>query len=102
MARIKREKASEPQIEAAMARLPGWEISEGKLCKEFQFGSFAEAIGWMVSVAIIADKLDHHPEWSNVYGRVGVRLVTHDLGNILSTFDLELAERMEELAQQTR
>ena len=52
----------------------------------------------MVSVAIYADKIDHHPEWSNVYNRVQVNLVTHDLANAISTWDLDLAGKMEELA----
>jgi len=96
--RLERAIASRSQIDAAIASLPGWELSEGKLCKEFRFDSFADAIGWMVSVAIFADKLDHHPEWCNVYGRVSARLVTHDLGSVISTLDLQLAKRMEELA----
>jgi 4a-hydroxytetrahydrobiopterin dehydratase len=54
-------------------------------------------MGWMVSAGIQADKLDHHPEWANVYSRVTVDLVTHDLG-ALSTLDVALAEKMEELA----
>ena len=54
--------------------------------------------GWMVSAAIYADKIDHHTEWSNVYNRVHVNLVTHDLGNAISTWDVDLARKMEELA----
>ena len=79
-----------------MDGLPGWTLTGGKLSKAFKFGSFAEAIGWMVSVAIFADRIDHHPEWSNVYSRVNVALITHDVGAI-STLDLALASRMEEL-----
>jgi 4a-hydroxytetrahydrobiopterin dehydratase len=52
----------------------------------------------MMSVAIHADKMDHHPEWSNVYNRVTVDLVTHDLNNAISSFDVQLAQKMEELA----
>jgi len=86
------------EIEAALADLPGWQVADGKLTKSYKFKSFAAAIGWMVSVAIYADKLDHHPEWSNVYNRVQVNLVTHDLGNAISTWDIDLARKMEALA----
>jgi 4a-hydroxytetrahydrobiopterin dehydratase len=95
-----RNKVSEADLSAALANdLPGWAVKEGKLHKQYKFGSFAEAIGWMVSVAIHADKMDHHPEWSNVYSRVTVDLVTHDLDNAISNLDLELARKMEALAR---
>ena len=87
------------ELQAALGDLPGWEVIDGKLSKLYRFNSFAAAIGWMVSVAIYADKIDHHPEWSNVYSRVQVNLVTHDLGNAISTFDLALARNMDELAE---
>ncbi|NCF65573.1 MAG: 4a-hydroxytetrahydrobiopterin dehydratase [Chloroflexi bacterium] len=86
------------EVQTALADLPGWEVVDGKLSKLFRFQSFAAAMGWMVSVAIYADKIDHHPEWSNVYSRVQVNLVTHDLDNAISTFDLALARKMDELA----
>ena len=92
-----RRRATEEEVTAALAGLSGWEIKSGKLHKTFQFKSFAEAMGWMVSVAIYADKLDHHPDWSNGYNKVVVDLVTHDMGAI-STLDLDLAARMNELA----
>lgn len=94
----KREAANEQQLQEGLATLPGWTVEDGKLCKTFKFGSFAEALGWMVSAGVAADKMDHHPEWSNVYNRVSVSLVTHDLGNVISTYDLTLAQKMEELA----
>jgi 4a-hydroxytetrahydrobiopterin dehydratase len=86
------------EIEAALAELPGWQVVDGKLTKSYKFKSFAAAIGWMVSVAIYADKIDHHPEWSNVYNRVQAHLVTHDLGNAISTWDVDLARKMETMA----
>ena len=94
---MERRKLTDEELADALQRLPGWEVVDGKLHKEFKFGSFAEAMGWMVSAGIQADKLDHHPEWCNVYSRVTIDLVTHDLGT-LSTLDVALAERMEELA----
>lgn len=85
------------ELENIEQNLPGWKIQNGKLFKLFKFNSFAEAMGWMVSVSIFADKIDHHPDWSNSYNKVEVELVTHDLGSI-STLDVELARRMEEVA----
>ena len=93
-----RQKLSESELTAALADLSGWEVREGKLHKAYKFDSFAAAMGWMVSVAIHADKMDHHPEWTNVYNRVSVDLVTHDLGNAISNLDVELAQKMEKLA----
>lgn len=95
---MSRRKVTEEEVSEALEDyLPGWEVKDGKLHKSYQFDSFAEAMGWMVSVAIQADKLDHHPDWSNGYNKVVVDLMTHDLG-ALSTYDLELAAKMEELA----
>ncbi len=93
-----RKALSEDEIELALHELPGWEVKDGKLNKAFKFDSFAQAIGWMVSVAVYADKIDHHPEWSNVYSRVEVDLSTHDLGNAISNQDIELARKMNVLA----
>ena len=86
-------------IATALEELPGWEVRGSKLHKTFKFNSFAEAIGWMVSVALYADKADHHPEWANVYNRVRVDLTTHDLGAI-SQLDVDLAKQMESLARE--
>lgn len=88
-----------PKSELAeiLATLPGWEIKDGKLHKAFKFTSFAAALGWMVAVGIEADKMDHHPEWSNVYNRVTVNLVTHDMNNAISNLDIALAQKMDSL-----
>ncbi|RMG96027.1 MAG: 4a-hydroxytetrahydrobiopterin dehydratase [Chloroflexi bacterium] len=94
-----RYKLEAQELATALTELSGWEVRDGKLHKTYKFGSFAQAIGWMVSVAVVADKIDHHPEWSNVYNRVTVNLVTHDLGNVISNLDVELARKMDELAQ---
>jgi 4a-hydroxytetrahydrobiopterin dehydratase len=95
---MERRKLEQAEIESALVDLPGWQVQDGKLHKTFKFASFARAIGWMTSVAVIADKMDHHPEWTNVYNRVTVNLVTHDLGNVISSWDVTLAQNMEELA----
>jgi 4a-hydroxytetrahydrobiopterin dehydratase len=75
----------------------GWEIVDGKLHREFRFGDFVEAFGFMSRVALVAEKSDHHPEWSNVWNRVTVDLVTHDAGGITDR-DVALANTMNELA----
>jgi 4a-hydroxytetrahydrobiopterin dehydratase len=93
-----RTKLRETEIEAALGELPGWVVEGGKLHKTFKFDSFAEAIGWMVTVALYADKKDHHPEWRNVYNKVEVNLATHDLGDAISQWDVDLARHMEKLA----
>lgn len=87
----------EDTITDALAGLDGWELLDGKLHTEFRFADFAEAFGFMAAVATEAARLDHHPEWTNVYSRVEVDLVTHDAGGI-TELDLRLARRMNELA----
>jgi 4a-hydroxytetrahydrobiopterin dehydratase len=75
----------------------GWDVGETKADKTFQFKNFVEAFGWMTSVAITAEKLNHHPEWFNVYKTVKVTLTTHDTDG-LSDLDWKLANRMDALA----
>jgi 4a-hydroxytetrahydrobiopterin dehydratase len=74
----------------------GWAITDGRdaIVKEFKFKNFAEAFGWMTRMAIVAEKMDHHPEWFNVYSRVTVTLTTHD-ANGLSALDVKLASIMD-------
>ncbi|MFS8886438.1 4a-hydroxytetrahydrobiopterin dehydratase [Synechococcus sp. H70.2] len=90
-------KLSEAEIQARLENLPGWSLRDGKLHRQFQFRSFVEAFGWMSSVALVAESMGHHPEWSNVYNRVRVDLTTHDAGGI-TELDFILAQRMNELA----
>lgn len=84
--------------ETALAALAanGWEPVEGRdaIRKTFKFKSFVEAWGWMSRMALHAEKLNHHPEWSNVYNRVEVTLTTHDVDG-LSALDVKLAEKMD-------
>jgi 4a-hydroxytetrahydrobiopterin dehydratase len=96
---MERRALNDKEVQEALADLAGWEVMDGKLTKKFKFKSFAQALGWMVSAGIYADKIDHHPEWKNVYNRVEVQLVTHDLGNAISTWDIDLAKRMDELVK---
>ena len=85
--------------QAALASLSGWTAGEGgdSLAKTFQFEDFNAAFGFMARVALLAEKLDHHPEWSNVYGRVDVLLTTHDAGGV-TELDLRLARFMDQVA----
>lgn len=92
-----RELLTEEQLQAALADLPGWEVKDGKLHRTFVFANFVEAWGFMTRAAIHAEKLNHHPEWFNVYKTVRVDLNTHDAGG-LTDLDVELAKRMNKLA----
>ena len=89
----------EEELKSALLTLNGWTIQNDKLFKAFKFSSFSAAIGWMVAVGIEAEKMNHHPEWANVYNRVTVNLVTHDLGNAISNLDIQLAQKMDQLAK---
>lgn len=73
---------SEQQITKALGGLPGWSYLDGKLHKDLRFRDFNEAFGFMARVALVAEKRDHHPDWSNVYNRVEIALSTHDAGGI--------------------
>ena len=90
-------KLSDEEIQERLAGLPGWSLDGGKLARAFKFADFARAFGFMASAAIEADKLNHHPEWSNVYNKVTVHLVTHEAKGI-TELDFELAQKMNELA----
>lgn len=83
----------------ALGRLHGWSEVEGRdaISKKFVFKDFNEAFGFMARVALVAEKLDHHPEWFNVYKNVTVTLSTHDAGG-LTERDIALAEAMDKLA----
>lgn len=84
---------------AALADLPEWTLAPDALSisRSFKFGNFVAAFGFMTQVALRAEKADHHPEWSNVYNRVDIRLSTHDAGG-LSTRDMALAKQIDKLA----
>lgn len=93
------QKLDEDARTALLARFPDWahEPARDAITRRFTFDDFAQAFGFMASVAIIAEKMDHHPEWSNVYNRVDILLTTHDADG-LSERDARLAEAIEALA----
>ena len=94
-----RERLYRPAIEEALAELDGWALADDGLSisKRFTFRNFSEAFAFMTRVALAAEKLDHHPDWSNVYKTVDVSLNTHDAGGV-TTLDFELAKRMNRYA----
>ena len=90
-------KLTDADISAQFEEISGWTVENEKLHKEFQFNSFVEAFGFMVRVALIAESMNHHPEWFNVYNRVTVDLATHDAGGI-SALEFELAKKIDGLS----
>ena len=90
-------KLSEAEIGQALATLPGWAVKDGKLHRDYEFGDFVHAFGFMATSAIAIEKMNHHPEWFNVYNRVSVDLTTHDAGGI-SARDFELARLLDSIA----
>ncbi len=91
------DRLTDSEIEEILPELDGWSLENGKLKRDFKFPNFVEAFGFMTSAAIEAEKMDHHPEWSNVYNKVSVHLVTHSADGITS-LDIELAKKMNALA----
>jgi len=83
------------KIQQALGTLKGWTREGDALAKTFQFGSFREAFSFMTRVAFEAEAMDHHPDWTNVYNRVSVRLNTHDAGGRITARDVELARKIQ-------
>jgi 4a-hydroxytetrahydrobiopterin dehydratase len=94
-----RNKLTDTEISAAIAPLPGWTVQNGKLHREYKFADFPHAFGFMATAAPAIEKMDHHPEWFNVYNRVTVDLSTHDAGGITQR-DFDLAKLLEGIAKQ--
>lgn len=90
-------KLTEGEIAQHLAGVPLWSLQGGKLHRQLLFADFSEAFGFMTRVALEAEKLGHHPEWSNVWNRVDIALETHDVGG-LSVKDFELAARIDAIA----
>lgn len=98
-----REKLVGTERTAALADVPEWHEVEGRdaIRRTFRFRSFNEAWGFMSRVALTAEKMDHHPEWFNVYNRVEVTLTTHDAGGV-TAYDIKLAKAMDRFATTTK
>jgi 4a-hydroxytetrahydrobiopterin dehydratase len=86
------------EIQSALGALPGWIHQDSALVKTFTFGGFREAFSFMTRVAFEAEALDHHPDWTNVYQRVTVRLNTHAAGGQVTAHDVELARRIQRIS----
>jgi len=91
-------KLADTERAAHLADLPAWKLAEGRdgITRSFRFKDFSEAFGFMSRVALLAEKADHHPEWSNVWNRVDILLTTHDAGG-LSMRDIEMAKAIDAL-----
>ena len=90
----KRDRLDDAAVNDALERLDGWSLREGRLHRRFEFDDFVGAFGFMASVALAAERLNHHPDWSNSYGIVDIHLSSHDVGG-LSARDFELAGRID-------
>lgn len=87
------QKLDDTEIARRLDALAGWSLKDGKLHRSFRFEDFVTAFGFMTQAALVAETMNHHPEWFNVYNTVRVDLTTHDAGGI-SELDFQLAERM--------
>ena len=86
-------------LKELVVKIPGWEINDGQIQKEFKFSNFIEAFSFMTKIALICEKYNHHPNWENVYSKVIIRLSTHDLGGI-TNLDQTLASEINKVFDQ--
>lgn len=91
-------KLSDAELEAALSSLSGWTVAQHKIHKDYKFADFVHAFGFMSTAALAIEKMNHHPEWFNVYNRVTVYLITHDAQGVTSK-DIELARLLDDLAK---
>ena len=89
---------TDSEIVHALTHLPGWVFERDALVKTLKFKDFREAMAFMLKAGFEADSMNHHPEWTNVYNKVVIKLTTHDAGNRVTAKDVELAGKMEVLA----
>jgi 4a-hydroxytetrahydrobiopterin dehydratase len=89
---MKRRKLDQTELERALSGLPGWTLEHGRLRRELRFDGFVGAFGFMTSMALVSEAMNHHPDWHNVYDRVVIELSTHDAGGI-TALDVEWARR---------
>ncbi len=90
-------KLSDAAIQENLGQLNGWTVEDGKLHKEYQFDTFVTAFGFMTQLALVAESMNHHPEWFNVYNRVTIDLMTHDAGGI-SELDFQWAKQADAIS----
>jgi 4a-hydroxytetrahydrobiopterin dehydratase len=94
---IDRTLLDDAEVDRRLVALPGWRREGRELCRDLRFANFSEAFAFMTRVAFVAEKLDHHPEWSNVYDRVRLRITTHDRGGITAV-DFAFAGAIDDIA----
>jgi 4a-hydroxytetrahydrobiopterin dehydratase len=92
-----RQKLTQEQLTSALGQLPGWSVQNEKLHREYKFADFVYAFGFMTTAALEIEKMNHHPEWFNVYNRVRVDLTTHDSGGITQK-DIDLAQVLDRIS----
>ena len=92
------EKLTDAEIQKNLEKLDGWRVENGKLHKQFQFDNFVSAFGFMTQLALIAESMNHHPEWFNVYNRVTIDMRTHDADGI-TELDFKFAEHADTLTK---
>jgi 4a-hydroxytetrahydrobiopterin dehydratase len=90
----KSERLDDATIHSRLEQLEGWSVQDGRLHRVFEFADFVQAFGFMATVALVAERMNHHPDWSNSYRTVEVDLSSHDVGG-LSARDFELAGHMD-------
>lgn len=93
---MSREKLTKQEIAAGLYQLDGWSVVKGNLHRMFEFKDFTQAFGFMKRVAVVADRMDHHPDWSNAYNKVTVDLSTHSAGGLTKN-DFELAGQIQKI-----
>ena len=89
-------KLTDDQLSDILGTMPLWRLKDGKLHREMRFADFRAAFGFMTQVALLAERSDHHPEWSNVYNKVTIDLVTHDAGGVTQR-DVSMARAIDKL-----
>ena len=90
-------KLTEEEVKLNLDKIASWKLDNGKLKKLFKFKTFNQAFSFMTGVALVCEEMNHHPEWSNVYGNVNVELITHRVAG-LTELDFQLAEKMDKIA----
>lgn len=89
---------SQQEIDSAFPELKGWALKDKTLSKEITFKTFTQAFGFMTQVALEAEKMDHHPDWKNIYNKVSINLSTHDAGG-LTELDFKLAKKIDKILE---
>jgi len=92
---------NDSDVRNRIASLSGWTFQDGALHRDFEFRDFVEAFGFMTTVALLAERMNHHPEWSNVYNRISIRLTTHDVGGV-SENDFAMAFEISEVCRRRK